>query len=92
MNYTFEQLVDLAEKTELRLKVLGNVLQKYPRNALGLVSDDIKASNAYQVDRQNYDREFQRLRSINSVLTSTYKKELRAYRNQKKLNKLNGKH
>jgi len=56
----------------------GKALKAYPRNAIGLTPDHVKASPEWRRARRAYDLAFAELRAFNAGFVKTYAKEYRA--------------
>jgi hypothetical protein len=70
-------------KAELEAKVatLSNALQSFPKGgALGLTSDAVKATPAFQSTSSAYKAAFDALRRFNANYVTTFAKEIRAER------------
>lgn len=65
-------------------KAAATPLEAYPRNAMGLVSDDVRRSPEYQAAKQSADRAFIELQRFNIWYVKTFKNELRADRAAKR--------
>ena len=68
-----------AELDALYLKYSA-ALAKYPKGAMGITSDDVKASKQYRADKLKFDQAFQDLRNFNTRYVKKYAKEIRADR------------
>lgn len=53
------------------------ILDKFPKGAMNLTPDDVKASPEYRDAKQKVDRAFNKLRQFNAGFVKTYAKELR---------------
>lgn len=60
--------------------VTSAVMKAFPRNAMGLTPDDVKASDTYKAAKKSFDMAFANLRSFNAVFVKKYKNELAAER------------
>ena len=58
----------------------SKVLNSYPKNAIGLTPDHIKATTEWQANYHWYHVWHKRLQSFNRTFTKTFKKELPAER------------
>lgn len=60
-------------------------LNAYPKSALGLTPDHIKATAQWQAERKACDLAFNALRNYNRSFTKAYAHELRAERKAKRV-------
>ena len=58
----------------------GEVLNQFPRNAMGLVSDSVRTSAEYVAAKKVFERAFQESRSFNAWYTKKFRKEIIATR------------
>jgi hypothetical protein len=72
----FEQASIMADKLNEDATAKGKVLEAFPRNPIGLVSDSIRLSPEYVTANKAYGEAFARLRSFNGFFTKQFKKEL----------------
>jgi len=81
MNYAIAKAA--ADQLNAEAKRLGRVLETYPRNAIGLVSDAVRVSPEYKADRAAFDKAFSELRKFNTWYVKAFKAEIRADRNKR---------
>jgi hypothetical protein len=66
---------------EAKVAALSEALQSFPRGgALGLTSDTVKATPAFQGTSSAYKAAFEALRRFNAKYVTTFAKEIRAER------------
>lgn len=78
MNYI--EAKQIADRLNAESSALGAVLESFPRNAVGLVSDEVRVTPEYQQAKAAFDRSFARLRAFNAVFVKQYKRERAADR------------
>jgi hypothetical protein len=76
----FRDAIKRRTTIEEALESLGARLKTYPRNNVGLTPDSVKFSPEYREIKSAHDREFARLRAVNSFLLKTYPAEMKALR------------
>ncbi len=81
MNYAIAKAS--ADQLYAEVTRLGAVLNTYPRNAIGLVSDAVRLSPEYRADKSAYDKAFSEMRSFNAWYVKAFKAEIRADRNKR---------
>ena len=81
MNYAIAKAASTRIDNEVTR--LGRILQAYPRNAMGLVSDAVRLSPEYRADKSAYDKAFSEMRSFNAWYVKAFKAEIRADRNKR---------
>lgn len=69
---------------EAEVDEADKVLKAFPRGAMGLIPDAVKATPAYRAARDRYQRAFARQREFNAVFTKKFAKELQAERAQRR--------
>ncbi len=62
---------------------LSEILKSFPRGALGLTPDSVKASSDWQAAKKAYDLAFRLERSHNAVFVRRFAREYRAERRAK---------
>jgi hypothetical protein len=60
--------------------VASAALQKFPRNGMGLVSDDVRVSPEYRAAKATYERAANELRTFNRWYVKAYRAEIAANR------------
>lgn len=70
------------KKMEIQKEVdkYSEILDKFPTNKLGLVSEEIRLSKEYREALENFNRWFKVLQLFNSSLTNKQKRELNKYK------------
>lgn len=59
---------------------LGQVLNAFPKGAMGLTPDAVKFSPEFRAAKQAFDVAFAKLRNFNSAFTKAYADEIREER------------
>lgn len=72
----FEQASIMADKLHEDVKNKSKALDKYPRNSIGLVSDEIRVSPQYVAEKKESEQAFSKLRSFNGFFVKQFAKEL----------------
>lgn len=86
--FTYGQLKSEVAKIEAQCDQFGAVLQSFPKNAIGLTPDHIKATEQYKYARKGYDLAFIRLRSVNQYMSKHFSKEMRADRDARRAERM----
>ena len=73
---TYDEAKNIRSKLDLACKEAGDVLRAFPRNAIGLVPDNVRATAEYRAARKAYEKAFALLRASNQRLVKTFKKEI----------------
>ena len=73
--FTLEQAKQIREQPDIRLDKASAVLNAYPKGAMGLTLDSVKATQEWKDASLEADRAFRQLRTINSLITKHFKKE-----------------
>lgn len=76
LKVTFEDAKKIKAQLEENCKKLGEAFDKYPRGAMGLIADYIKATPEYQRERKLYNIAFTQLQNFNKVYVKQFKKEI----------------
>jgi len=86
----FKEALALAEKLERETAKAGEQLKSIaaPSGKMGLTPDAVKSSPKYKEAKAAYDEAFARMRAYNGVFVKKYKKELAAYRDEKRSRRL----
>lgn len=63
-----------------RVNRIGAILDTLPKGKMGLTPDDVKASPAYRLAKQQFDASFAALRKFNAEFVKTFAKEIREER------------
>ena len=78
---------ELAKAEQDRLwqaySATGKAMDGFPRGAMGLIPDEIKATLAYRIAHAANNRAFQELRNFNARFSRQYKQEIRAAHKQR---------
>lgn len=80
-NLLFTKAKEMQAKLEGACNATSASLQKYTRNAMGLVTE---RSSEYLADKKAYDFAFSELRYFNGQFVKSFKKELAAERRAKR--------
>lgn len=75
--YLYKQAAALLDK---EVSITSKALQKFPRGAMGLTPDDVKATPEWKAAKKAFDDAFNKLRKFNAVFVKKYKKEIAADR------------
>lgn len=78
--YTYKQYVIIRNNLRKALEKWSEVLQSFPKGAMGLVPDAVRATPEYKTAKTAYDSSFHTLRVLNGKYVKQYKKELAADR------------
>ena len=76
LKVTFEDAKKIKAQLEENCKKLGDAFDKYPRGAMGLTPDHIRATPEYQREKKLYNIAFTQLQNFNKVYVKQFKKEL----------------
>lgn len=76
----FEEAKAQRAAIEAEVDAADRVLKAFPRGAMGLTPDAVRATPEYRAARDRYQRAFARQRDFNTVFTKKFAKELRAER------------
>lgn len=88
---TFEQANEMRERFAIKYEETGKILKNFARNAFGLVSDEIRASEAYKAAKNAHDQAFKSYRLFNTFFMKQFANEYSAFREAKKKNGCYGK-
>lgn len=77
---TFEEALSQAEAIDQEVKTVGSKIEAFPKGPMGLTPDHVRRTPEYQKAKAEWDAVFKRLRAFNGWYTKNYKKELHAYR------------
>ncbi|MNC28828.1 hypothetical protein D3C76_165270 [compost metagenome] len=88
---TFEQAKEKQDQLNAACDTASNTLNKYPVGPMGLTPDNIKATPEYRRDKACFEIAFKALQDYNKWFCKRWKRELSAFRQQERLNKLNQK-
>lgn len=80
MNLTYEQAMQVRDQLESELKIASDVLQRFPKGAMGLTPDEVKFSPEFKLASKNYDNAFRTLRKFNTIYVRQFRKEINAAR------------
>ena len=67
-----------------RVSETSAALNKFPRGAMGLTPDAVKATPEWQLAKKAYNLAFEQSRAFNKFFTKAYKKEIAAERNERR--------
>ena len=76
----FNAAKEKAAKLWAASEATGKAMDAFPRNAMGLTPDNVRATPEWRAAKAASDTAFQQLRNFNSVYTKTFAKELRKER------------
>lgn len=79
----FQDYKDLAAKQNIIVDALSDKLNSYPKGPFGLMPDEVRASDEFISVKNQFNREFKRLREINGQGVKKYKKEIQQERREK---------
>ena len=82
---TFQDYKDLAAKQNIIVDALSDKLNSYPKGLFGLIPDEVRATDEFISVKNQFNREFKRLREINGQGVKKYKKEIQQERKEKML-------
>lgn len=74
MNYQEAKIV--KANLEKEVEVTGSVMQKFPKGAMGLTPDNVKASVEFKTAKRAFDVAFSNLRNFNGQFVKVFKKEI----------------
>lgn len=77
---TYDEAKATRDQIEAEVVRLARVLGAFPRTALGLTPDHIKASVEYRTAKAAFDAAFHRQRVFNFAFVKTFKREIAAER------------
>ena len=80
---TFQDYKDLATKQNAIVDALSDKLNSYPTGPFGLIPDEVRATDEFISVKNQFNREFKRLREINGQGVKKYNKELQQERREK---------
>lgn len=83
MRADFEGAKAEHDALERKSKETGDALRKFPRSAIGLVSNAVRTSPEYVAAKKASDVAFAQLQSFNKVYVKAFAKELKAERDAK---------
>jgi hypothetical protein len=72
---TYEEAKLHKQKLEKNSDILGDKLNAFERNEMGLVPDNIRKSEEYQMANIQFKKAFKELQKFNIYFTKTFKKE-----------------
>ena len=81
---SFEEAKLQHDVIQDRAHAAGDVLRTFPRNAIGLVPDDVRTSATYRAAKSLYDVAFAHQRAFNGVYVKMFAKELSAERDARR--------
>jgi|DEB19_MinimDraft_3_1074340.scaffolds.fasta_scaffold06505_6 hypothetical protein len=84
--FTFEQANEMRERFAAKYKETGMNLKKFERNLFGLVSDEVRASEAYRAAKNAHDEAFKSYRLFNTFFLNAFAMEYAESREEKKKN------
>ena len=77
---TFAEFIAARDRLDAAVEAASAALQPFPRNAVGLTPDDVKASPEWKAAHAAYWAAHGRLRAFNGLYAPRFKAELRAAR------------
>lgn len=77
---TYEQAKAHQDSLYSLLNANSSALQAFPKGAMGLTPDSVKASREFKLAKTEYEVVFQAVRKFNAVFTKQYRKEIAAAR------------
>lgn len=80
ISLSYEEAKRVAERLWELSSVSANVLNSYPKGAMGLTPDSVRATPEWKADKAEADRTFRALQDWNKVYTKQFKKERQADR------------
>lgn len=81
---SFEEAVAARDRLEQEASAAGHVLNAFPRGAMGLTPDHVRATPEWRAAKDRYKRAFAALQNFNTVFTKAFAKELRAQRAERR--------
>jgi len=81
---TYAKYKQQAAQLDISVSEASKALKQFPRGAMGLTPDAVKATPEWKIAKQRYDLAFHCSRKFNSWFTKAYKKELAAERNERR--------
>lgn len=85
---TFDQAKAKQDQLNAVCDKASSDLNKYPVGPMGLTPDSVKASPEWRRDQANFEIAFKALQTYNKWFCKRWKKELSAFRQQQRLDKL----
>lgn len=80
---TFEQASSRANELWSKAKRCGDVLNAFPKGAMGLTPDEVKFSPPYRSALQEYEKARRDLQTYNTWYTKAFRAEIRRARTAK---------
>ena len=84
---TFIETIELKNKLELITDNLSDKLNSFPRSNSGLVSDEVRTSDAYRALKSEFSKAFENQKVIAKYGQKHFKKEMRDYSMAKRFKK-----
>lgn len=84
----FEEALQRAELARLRSRRAGEAISAYPKGAMGLTPDAVKALPSWRAAKAECDAAFAAERAANAYITKRFPAELRAHRARERAAKL----
>ena len=72
----FDQARERADALDARAREAGKALDRFPRGAMNLIPDHIKATTEYREAKSAFDVAFQEQRRFNAWFVRAFKREL----------------
>lgn len=85
---SWEEAKAQSDAINAEVDAASAALDVFPKGAMNLTPDDVKASPDYRAAKARYDKAFAKLRAFNASFVKKYKKELRAERDAKRAGRL----
>ena len=76
----FEQAKAVAEQARSVSNVFSAQLNAFPRSEMGLITDEVKRTDAFKLAYKGYQMAFSKERDANAYLVKNFKKEIQAER------------
>jgi len=75
MKFTYEQAKARADELDAASKAAGAILNAFPKGAMGMTPDDVKARPDYVAAKAAFERAFAAQRNFNRLYTVAFKQE-----------------
>lgn len=84
MGTPYEDAKAAVEQVEAEAKAAGAALRAFPRNAMGITPDRVKATPEWRAAKARSDQAFAQLQKLNASFTKRFAKEIRADRDARR--------
>ena len=81
---TYEQAKLIQEDLNNKYNYHSDIMDKFPRGEMGLVDNEVRKSEEYQIAKSNLDKSFQELRQFNVYFMKAFKKEYTKERSERR--------